>query len=115
NADNEQGFKIERSTDGVYCTQIATVGADEETYSAEGLTADTTYLFRVRAYSSHGDSGYSNIASDTTAPAVAPPQAPSDFTATIAEGFLGTDFAWTDNSNNETGFRIEVKDGIDGQ
>ena len=68
NADNEQGFKIERCT-GSKCTnfaQIATVGAGVTTYANTGLSARTTYRYRVRAYNASGDSAYSNIAKATT-------------------------------------------------
>jgi C1A family cysteine protease len=65
---NEDGFKIERCT-GSGCTnfgQIATVGAGVRAYSNTGLAASTTYSYRVRAYNTGGDSGYSNITIATT-------------------------------------------------
>ena len=68
NATNETGFKIERCK-GSTCTnftQIATVGANVTSYSNTGLSANTTYRFRVRAYNASGNSAYSNIASATT-------------------------------------------------
>lgn len=68
NSNNEELFAIERKTGsgGTY-SQIATVGADVTTYSDTGLTANTTYYYRVRAYSTAlGYSGYSNEASATT-------------------------------------------------
>ena len=61
----EQGFKIERCT-GAGCSdfaQIATVGANVTSYSNTGLTASTSYSYRVRAYNAAGDSDYSNTAS----------------------------------------------------
>jgi uncharacterized delta-60 repeat protein len=64
NSSNEDGFKIERKTGdfGTYA-EIATVPADTTTYSDTGLTADTKYYYRVRAYNStEGDSHYSNEA-----------------------------------------------------
>ena len=71
NSDNEDGFRIERCT-GSGCAdflQIAQVGASVTSYSDLGLTAETSYSFRVRAYNSGGDSPYSNIAEEATTPA----------------------------------------------
>lgn len=67
NSSNETGFKIERKigASGTY-SQIATVGANVTSYSNTGLSAGTTYYYRVRAYNSYGDSAYSNEASATT-------------------------------------------------
>jgi hypothetical protein len=66
NANNEDGFLIEESTDGTHFTQIATVGRNTTSYSATALLPLTTYYFRVRAYNAAGDSAYSNTASATT-------------------------------------------------
>ena len=68
NASNETGFKIERCK-GATCTnfvQIATVGANLTSYSSTGLSANSTYRFRVRAYNTAGNSSYSSIAAATT-------------------------------------------------
>jgi hypothetical protein len=67
NASNETGFKIERKTgSGGTWSQVATVGAGVTGYSNTGLSASTTYTYRVRATNSAGDSGYSNEANATT-------------------------------------------------
>lgn len=68
NSANESGFKIERSTDSVTWSQIATVGANTTSYTNNGLKNGVTYYYRVRAYNASGDSGYSNIASATAHP-----------------------------------------------
>ncbi|GAB4435943.1 MAG: hypothetical protein OHK0015_27300 [Chloroflexi bacterium OHK40] len=65
---NEDGFKIERCQ-GSGCSsfaQIATVGANVTSYSNTGLSASTSYSYRVRAFNTGGDSAYSNTASATT-------------------------------------------------
>jgi pectate lyase len=104
NSNNEDGFKIERSTDGVNFTQIATVGANVTSYPNTGLAAATTYYYRVRAYNAGGDSGYSNTASATTL-AAQPPAAPSNLGAVAGKKKIA--LSWTDNASNETGFKIE--------
>lgn len=68
NANNEDGFKIERSADGVNFTQIATALAGVTAYSDTGLAASTPYHYRVFAYNMAGNSAApSNVASATTA------------------------------------------------
>src|ERR1041385_6077661 len=59
-SDNEDGFKIERSTDGGKFTQIAQVTANITSFGDTGLFPDTRYSYRVRAYNASGDAGYSN-------------------------------------------------------
>ncbi|MDB6028939.1 MAG: hypothetical protein JWM68_5162 [Verrucomicrobiales bacterium] len=105
-AGNEDGFKIQRSTDGTTFAQIATAGINANSYSNTGLTGNTKYYYRVYSYNTAGNSAASNTASDTTAP-----QAPSALTAASA----GTgptlwdkiNLSWTDNANSEVGFKIE--------
>ena len=66
NSTNETGFKIERSTDNLHFTQVATVGANVTTYKDTGLSAGTPYYYRVRATNSAGDSAYTTTATATT-------------------------------------------------
>jgi hypothetical protein len=102
----EDGFKIERSHNGTDWTQIATVGTNITTYSdSDGLGCEGTYHYRVRAYNSYGDSGYSNTDDDTTN-ACTGPAAPSGLSGTAASS-TQIDLTWTDNSGDELGFRIE--------
>ncbi len=63
---NEDGFKIERSTNGSNFSQIATVGKNVTAYQSTGLSRNTTYYYRVRAYNAGGNSGYSSTASAKT-------------------------------------------------
>jgi hypothetical protein len=66
NSSNESGFKVERAAaDGVYA-QIGTTTANVVSYADSGLAAQTAYSYRVRAFNSVGDSGYSNVVSATT-------------------------------------------------
>lgn len=62
NSNNETGFKIERSTDGVNFTQIIVVAANTITYQNTGLTSGVRYYYRLRATNAAGDSSYSNTA-----------------------------------------------------
>ncbi len=112
NSTDETGFRIERRTGstGSY-SEIATVGANLTSYASGGLNAGTTYYYRVRAYNDGGNSTYSNSAYATTlATALA---APSNLTAT-AVSTSQINLTWTDNSTNESGFRIYRKKGATG-
>jgi len=72
NSLNESGFKIERKTEagGTYA-QIATADANATSYSDSGLSASTTYYYRIVSYTDFGSSSYSNEASATTSAAAA--------------------------------------------
>ncbi len=97
NSSDETGFAIERCT-GAACTgfsQIATVGANVTTYNNTGLSADTLYRYRVRAFNAGGPSGYTNIAEATTDPFSYDPDSDG---ATL--WLLGDDAAFTGHSDN---------------
>lgn len=66
NAGNEQGFRVEGSTNGTSFTEIATVGANVTTFASTDLKKKRTYYYRVRVYNASGNSGYSNTASAET-------------------------------------------------
>ena len=104
--DNESGFGIERSSDGTTFIEVATVGANVTGYSDTGLAASTTFCYRVCAFNSFGDSGYSDTAQATTQAAPTIPAAPQNLSAT-AVSRSQINLAWTDNASNETGFKIE--------
>jgi hypothetical protein len=112
NSNNEVGFKIERKegAGGIY-SQIATVGPNIATYSDMGLTPGITYYYRINAYNEAGDSNYSNEAQATTLPL--PPSSPFGLTTTAVSP-IQINLSWTDNSNNEVGFKIERKEGAGG-
>ena len=103
---NENGFTIQRSIDNVNFGQIATVGANVTSYSNPGLAANTSYYYRVQATNSVGSSAYSNVAIATTQQTLALPAAPSNL---AASGISASQIrlTWSQNSSNETGFRIE--------
>jgi subtilisin family serine protease len=76
NADDETGFKIERRlSSSASFSQVGTVGANVNSYISSGLTANTAYDFRVRAYrGAKVNSAYSNIVTAVTFNV--PPKAP---------------------------------------
>ena len=108
NSANEVGFRVERSTDGVNFTLVATVGADTRVYTDVAVAASTRYWYRVRAYNGAGISASSNVLQVTTAASGGGslvPAAPSGISA--ANGGNGTAaVSWVDNSGNETKFVV---------
>jgi hypothetical protein len=63
----QDGVAIERRTGGGSYSEIARVAGNATSYMDTGLTAGTTYTYRVRGWNSVGNSAYSDDASGTTA------------------------------------------------
>src|SRR5206468_9155354 len=80
-------------------------------YNATGLTEATKYYYRVRAYNAIATSGYSSEKNATTLSNI--PVAPSGLTIYYVTSGL-VSLAWTDNANNESGFKIQRKKGATG-
>ncbi len=111
NSDNEDTFELERSSDGgASWPTVATTTPNQTTYSDETVTAETQYLYRVRACNAEGCSTYSEIAAAETPAALTPPAPVSDLTAT-AVSTSRIDLTWTDNSDNEDRFEIRWRRG----
>lgn len=104
NALNEDGYQIERSSDGVTFDLIASTSASVTGYTDTALTPATAYYYCVRAVNSGGSSDYSSVSNITTLPL--PPATPSDFVA-AALSSSSISLAWTDNATNEDVYVIE--------
>src|SRR5438876_5364011 len=112
NSASEDGFKIERSpVDNAHYTEVATVGANITSYSDTGLNEATKYYYRVRAYNAIATSGYTSEKNATTLYNI--PLAPSGLTITTITSST-VSLAWTDNSGDETGFKVQRKQGATG-
>ncbi len=105
------GYQVERCQ-GASCTTFAQIATPTATsYSDTGLTASTSYSYRVRATDAAGNlSSYSNTASATTPTGgdTTPPSAPTGLTATAA-GSSQINLTWTAATDNVgvTGYRVE--------
>ena len=108
NSANEDGFRIERSTDGANYTQVGTVGRDVLLFVDPTTVPLTGYYYRVSAYNGIGASSYT-VATRVTTPD-APPAAPSGLAGAVISD-RQVNLTWRDNSANETGFRIERSAG----
>jgi chitodextrinase len=105
------GYKVERCQ-GASCTTFAQIATPTTTtYSDTGLTASTSYSYRVRATDAAGNlSGYSNVASATTTSSgdTTPPTAPSGLGATVTSSSQ-INLSWTASTDNVgvTGYKVE--------
>jgi glucose/arabinose dehydrogenase/chitodextrinase len=107
-------YRVERCS-GANCTNFAQVGTSATTaFSSTGLTANTTYRFRVRAADAVPNlSAYSAIAPATTlAPDTTRPSAPTGLSA-AATGPTQINLTWNASTDNigVTGYRVEQCQG----
>jgi hypothetical protein len=111
NSSNETGFEVHRSTTGPSgaFALLATAGANATSYGNSGLSGSTQYCYKVRAFRTTGGkttySAFSSAACATT-PAAPVPAAASAVNAVPRFGYA-FDVTWSDNSSDETGFRVE--------
>jgi titin len=103
---DETGFLIQRSTDGVTFSDLATVAADVQAYDDLTVLGGVTYTYQVAAFNANGTSAFA-VSNSVPVPAdVTLPAAPSNLAASNVTQTSLT-LTWDDNSNNETGFTIQ--------
>lgn len=101
NVVGETNYVLQRSDDGsTNWTTVVSPAVNVVNYLATGLTADTTYYYRVIAHNASGDSAASNVASPRT---LLP--APSGL-AGASNSTTQIDLTWAD-STGESGYRID--------
>lgn len=104
NANNENGFKIERSLNSsTGFAQIGKVTSNITSYADNTAAANTTYYYRVYAFNAGGVSTYSNVKSITTPESI--PNAPTGVQVTV-QAPTTLRVSWTDASNNEVNFVV---------
>ncbi len=112
NSSSEDGFSIQRSPDGNNWSALTDVAANATSHNDGGLSPNSTWYYRVRAFEGIETSAWSNTASATTLDV--PPAAPSGMTAAAASD-TQINLGWVDNAGNETGYRVERSaDGVSG-
>ena len=62
NSANEDGFAIERSSDGANFVEVAALGADSTTFIDHEVVPGVLYSYQVKAYNRTAESTYSNLA-----------------------------------------------------
>ena len=109
----EDGYEVQRSTDGVTFNAVAELPANTTSYRDVGVITNTTHSYQVRAKKDGGFSHFSSVAS-ATAGVLTPPAAPYGLWAQGNANLPGTiQLSWTDASSNEDGFKIERCDEIE--
>ncbi|MGK2935926.1 MAG: hypothetical protein ACSLFE_11895 [Gemmatimonadaceae bacterium] len=99
NTSNEDGFRIDRSTDaGATWAVAGTVPANNSTFAEGGRAAEVQVCYRVVAVNAGGE------AVSATA-CTTPPAAPTNLTGTPVDS-TGYDLSWTDNSAVENGYEV---------
>lgn len=118
NSANETGFNIMRrmSSSGVW-QSAGMVPPNTTTLTLDSLKPNNEYVFYVMAYNNAGESKKSNETAATTFSsgpiATLPPAAPSHLKAMTLPVKFRPKMAlieWTDNSDNEAGFKVYRKD-----
>lgn len=108
NSSNEDGFVLQRCT-GAGCTNFASLvslGVNATTHSNTGLTASTSYSYRIAALNSTGTSSFSGTATGVTpanlvAPTLnAPTVSGSSVTVTWS-------YTWTGLASSNDGYQLE--------
>lgn len=110
----EEGYELERKIEGGVYEQIQLLAPNSTTFIDTGLTAATTYSYRIRAVHERQLSAWSNESRVTTS--ILTPAAPSNLTAESRVDNPGRIILrWIDNASNETGYAVQMKwrpDGI---
>ncbi len=100
NSAGESAYEVQRSTGGAWTTLTTSLAPNTTTYTDTTAVEGTGYQYRVRANRNGAESAYSTSFSITT-----PPAAPTLLTV-VSTTSSRVNLGWTDNSNGETGFRI---------
>ena len=115
NSRTEVGFNVQYSIDGgVTWVSSGNTNKGVTTKTALQLRSGVTYQFRVRAYNYFGaewTTGEFEVPRSVSAP-----NAPTDFTIGAYDAAAKTlAMSWVDNSNNETGFRVQYRHNANDQ
>ena len=108
NSTNENGFRLERSTDGrATWTAVGTTGPNVQSRFDDGgpLATEVEVCYRVVAFNGSGDS------LPSAAACIIPPAAPTLVSATALD-YQSIEIVWIDNSSAEDGYEIDRLDSF---
>lgn len=106
---NAIAYQVDRADQKGFFALVLLAAAGTNSVS-DGPLAAGTYSYRVRAIGATGVSAYAGPVSVELKPAATAPAAPASLTAVAGPG-LRVVLQWSDNSDNESYFRLERADG----
>lgn len=118
NSNNETSFEVQQSVNSTTSFQTVATPAQNSTSNSVNIGATPTqgtYYYKILAVNTAGKSQPSNVATanvtTTTTPPPGVPVAPSGLQVTsqpyLASGTYWVNLSWVDNSNDETGFKVQ--------
>ncbi|WP_020530820.1 fibronectin type III domain-containing protein [Flexithrix dorotheae] len=107
NSNNEKGFILERKEEGEFIP-LDTLEAGSTWYTDADLDENSIFEYRLSAFNIAGNSSTVE-AEATTSEDPVPPSAPSGLSTTFVLA-RKAGINWSDNANNETGFKV-VRNG----
>jgi len=105
-SDNESSFRVLRSLDGSTWSTIVTLNPNTESYTDTGLSCNTRYNYKIRAYVALGTSTYSNTDTETTDACPQPPATPTNLSGSAVSD-TQVNLSWSDNATDETAYTVE--------
>jgi hypothetical protein len=99
-----EGFIVEELPPGGDWAEIGKISQPDATSFSTTVSQPGTYYFRVKSYNSLGSSSSDSVSLNYMAETI-PPAAPGGLTAGYYNNYVN--LQWTDNANNESGFRVE--------
>lgn len=115
-SDNEDGFEIFQSNNSESgFVSIHKTGTNVTSYTVTGLNPGSRFFFKIRAFNSETYSSYTQVVEVNT-PGNSGNTVPADPSNLRTEEIESTSLVlrWDDNSDNETGFDIEMSEGSSG-
>jgi hypothetical protein len=114
---NETGYRVLRkegpAAANTQYVELATLAANSQSYQDTLAVPNTTYSYVLVAFNAQGESVTCPVTVTTPVGSTPAPAAPTNLTATAISG-TQINLAWQDNSDNETGFQIQRKEGVNG-
>lgn len=112
NASDETGYTVERRRAGDSSfTRLATLAPNSRTYKDIPLTPGTTYTYRISAVRGSVTASAPDYTVNTRDDLVILIPLPPTGLSAVAESSSSVRLAWVDGSNNESGFRIQMRTG----